>query len=567
MPTDLDARERRGLRLGVAGAVLAFLALTTVQAVALRPYLPPDELYHVGYAASLLEGRLPTLTAPLPEDRVPLMPEDGRPRRVYVANHPPLFHALAAVPIGIGERLGAPRAGFLAARLLSVALAAAGVVLLAWLALLLVPGRPRVAVGAAWLAVLLPGLPHVSAFVYTDGLGFLAATATLVAAAATVRRGPTPARLAGLTAAAAAAALTRAPGLVLVGFAGAAAAAGLLLHGRRRGAGRLLAAAGAGAAVAGLAGAAAIWFYLRNRSLYGSLTGAAHNQALFRLVPQDHALALLASPRYALRLYDGLWVWTRFALPRPPTLAALVAVPRAIGLLALAGLAWAAVAARRTARSPASPAAAAAPSLRAPAALAAPSAPARPARGPAVVAWALAGAWTVAVFAMVAFYDGNGGHTHPRYLFPGLAVLAVVAALGLDGLPGARLGVWTAAVTLAQLALTGVAWAGFITAWRGRRPGDPADLLGAVAGLLDAAGARPPWLLLGLAGAALLAALALLALALGGLRRVDHTPAPAAAAAGSAPAPATPGTAEPQAEAEARPEPPPPPRPRVRSRA
>jgi len=345
VPIDLQARERRGLRLGVAGAVLAFLALTTVQAVTIRPYLPPDELYHVGYAASLLEGRLPTLTTPLPGDRVPLMPDDRRSRRVYVANHPPLFHALAAVPIGIGERLGAPWAGFLAARFLSVALAAAGVVLVAWLALLLVPGRPRVAVGAAWLAALLPGLPHVSAFVYTDGLGFLAATAALVAAAATVRRGPTPARLAGLTAAASAAALTRAPGLVLVGFAGAAAAAGFLLHGHRWGARRLLAAAGAGAAVAGIAGASAIWFYLRNRSLYGSLTGAAYNQALFRLVPQDHAIALLTSPAYALRLYDGLWVWTRFSLPRPPTLAALVAVPRVVGLLVVAGLA--AVAARR----------------------------------------------------------------------------------------------------------------------------------------------------------------------------------------------------------------------------
>jgi hypothetical protein len=544
VPKELDARGRRGLRLGVAGAVLAFLALTTVQVVAIRPYLPPDELYHVGYAVSLLEGRLPTLTTPLPGDRVPLMLDDGRPRRVYVANHPPLFYALAAVPIGIGERLGAPRAGLLAARLLSVALAAGGVVLVAWLALLLAPGRPRVAVGAAWLAALLPGLPHVAAFVYTDGLGFLAATAALVAATATVRRGPTPARLAGLTAAASAAALTRAPGLVLVGFAGAAAAAGFLLHGHRRGARKLLAAAGAGAAVAGLAGASAIWFYLRNRSLYGSLTGAAYNQALFRLVPQDHAIDLLTSPAYALRLFDGLWVWTRFSLPRVPTLAALVAVPRVIGLLVMAGLA--AVAARR---------------LRG-------RAPGEGSGAPALAAWALALAWPAAVFAMVAFYDGNGGHTHPRYLFPGLAVLAVVAALGLDGLPGARLGGWLAAVVLAQLALTGAAWAGFVTATRGRRPSDPADLLGAVARLLDAAGADPPWLLLGLAGATLLAGLALLAVALG-LVRADHasSPAEAGGATGSAgpgdpvtdpSGPAAPASGDSQ---------PPPPSPRVRSRA
>jgi hypothetical protein len=496
VPTSIpEARGRRAVRLGVAGAVLAFLALTSVQAVAVRPYLPPDELYHVGYAAWVLEGRLPTLTTPLPGQRVPLMPADGRPRRVYVANHPPLFHALAAVPVGLGERFGAPRAGLLAARLLSAALAAGGVALVGWLALLLVPGRPPVAVAAAWLAALLPGLPHVSAFVYTDGLGFLAATGALVAAAATVRRGPTPARLAGLTVAAAAAALTRAPGLVLVGFAGAAAAAGFLLHGRRPPARRLLAAAAAGAGVALLAGGSAVWFYLRNRSLYGSLTGAAYNQELFGFVPQDHAMALLTSPAYALRLYDGLWVWTRFSLPRVPTLPALVALPRLLGLLVLAGLAL--LAARRPVRAPRRP------------------------DWPAAAAWALVLAWPLALFAMVASYDGGGGHTHPRYLFPGLAVLAVVAALGLDALPGARLGGWIAVVVLGQLALTGAAWAGFVTALRGRRPGSPFDLAAAMAGLLDAGGTRPAWLLLGLAGAALLAAVALLVLAVAGCRDGD----------------------------------------------
>jgi hypothetical protein len=99
---NLDAQQRRPVRQGVAGAVLAFLALTGVQAVAIRPYLPPDELYHVGYAATVLDGRLPTLTTPLPADRVPLMPDDDRARRIYVANHPPLFYGLVAVPLGLG---------------------------------------------------------------------------------------------------------------------------------------------------------------------------------------------------------------------------------------------------------------------------------------------------------------------------------------------------------------------------------------------------------------------------------------------------------------------------------
>jgi len=98
------------------------------------------------------------------------------------------------------------------------------------------------------------------------------------------------------TGAAAAAALTRAPGLALVALAATAAAGGVLLHGRRPAAPRVLAAAGAAAVVGLAAGGSAIGFYLRNRTLYGSLTGAAYNQELFRFEPQNHVLTC-SSPR------------------------------------------------------------------------------------------------------------------------------------------------------------------------------------------------------------------------------------------------------------------------------
>jgi hypothetical protein len=71
----------------VAGAVLAFLALTTVQAVGINPYLPPDELYHVGYALIVRDGRLPELTTQVPQDEVPLRVPDHGNRRIYTANH------------------------------------------------------------------------------------------------------------------------------------------------------------------------------------------------------------------------------------------------------------------------------------------------------------------------------------------------------------------------------------------------------------------------------------------------------------------------------------------------
>src|SRR6266511_1658241 len=151
-------------------------------------------------------------------------------------------------------RIGSPAVAIGAARLLSACFGAAGVLMVAWLALILLPSRPRVVVAAAWFVALLPAVPHYSAFVYNDGLGFLASTATLVAGALALRRGPTRWRMTGLAAAAAAAALTRAPGLTLAGVAGLVAAAAVWLHSGLPVRRRLLAAAGAGAA--GLAGAA-----------------------------------------------------------------------------------------------------------------------------------------------------------------------------------------------------------------------------------------------------------------------------------------------------------------------
>jgi hypothetical protein len=135
--------------------------------------------------------------------------------------------------------------------------------------------------------------------------------------------------------------------------------------------------------------------------------------------------------------------------------------------------------------------------------------------------------WGVVVYVMVTSYDGHGGHLHPRCLFPGLAVLAVAAALGLDRLPGARRGLWIWGATLVQLALTGAAWVGFVTAVRGRRPGSLADQPGAIAELLKAGGAPWPWLVLALAAVLVTAALALLGLALARARpRAEERPSP-----------------------------------------
>jgi hypothetical protein len=114
---------------------------------------------------------------------------------------------------------------------------------------------------------------------------------------------------------------------------------------------------------------------------------------------------------------------------------------------------------------------------------------------------------------MVAWYDGNGGHTHARYLLPAIGVVALGAAIGLDALPGARRGVTILAVSVALLALTAFAWTRFV-AEVARAGSTPPPTVRAVANLLRHNGVAHPRMLL--AGAAL-AVLAGLALQQGGL--------------------------------------------------
>jgi 4-amino-4-deoxy-L-arabinose transferase-like glycosyltransferase len=488
----LRERRQRAIAAGLAGALLAFLTLTAVQALGVAPYLPPDELYHVSYAVSYAvvvgEGHLPTLTTPVPTGEIPLPPRDGRPRRIYTANHPPLFH----LPESVVLRIGSPTVALLAARLLSACFGAAGVLLVAWLALVLVPGRPRVAVAAAWFVALLPLVPHYSAFVYNDGLGFLASTAALVAGALALRRGPNGWRLLGLSAAAAAAALTRAPGLALIAVAGAVAAVAVWLH-LERPAGRcLLLAAGTGALVGGTSLASSIWFYLRNRALYGQLTGSRYNQALFGFPAQDHPVRLAASPGYLLRLFDGLWGWTRFPTRQIPVQRSLVLLPRLLALAVLAGLVVATVRGLRRRRGRPEGA----------------SSPARAAPLGEVASWLLLAGWLLLAFLMVAWYDGNGGHTHARYLLPAIGVVAVVEADGRAALPGARRELTTLAASVALLALTGFAWSRFVAAVA-RAGATPGPTPRALAELLRQHGVGQPWPLLIGASLLLLAALAL----------------------------------------------------------
>jgi hypothetical protein len=422
-------RERRLTRLGVAGAALAFVMLGSLW-LAVPTYRPADEASHVAYAWELSHGRLPTIDTVISADGDPRLAQvldgrDARHRTVWTANHPPLYYALVAVPLRIGSATGHPTAGVQAARLLSLGLSALGLVALAYVVLQLAPGTPQLAVAAAGLAGLLPSFVSISARVYNDSLAFLAITLVVAASVVFVLRGPSAVRLAAVAASAGLAALTRASGMLVVGLAGLAVLIGVWRSshgGAARRVGRAVAwAALVGVAVAAVAG----WFYLRNRRLYGDLTGSAALLERFDRSPTGSVLGLLTDPGFWRTQQERMWRLEPDAVRPGPIgqyLWLLGLVPLA-GLL-LAGGRWLARRSRGW----------------------------RPDPGRLVgvgLCLLLLGLLQLSVVQLVA----SGHMIHARYLFPGLVTIGLGAAVGLAALPGGRRGLPVVAMLAA---MTGV---------------------------------------------------------------------------------------------------------------
>jgi hypothetical protein len=101
---------------------------------------------------------------------------------------------------------------------------------------------------------------------YNDSLAFLTSTCALAAMVVLLLRGPSGARLAAVAATAALAALTRASGLLVAG-----------------------------------------WFYLRNRTRYGDLTGSGALLEQFGRVPRGTTLGTLTEPDFWRSQQQRLW--------------------------------------------------------------------------------------------------------------------------------------------------------------------------------------------------------------------------------------------------------------------
>jgi 4-amino-4-deoxy-L-arabinose transferase-like glycosyltransferase len=455
--------DRRAVRLGVAGALLTFAVLGVLRVFTVYPFHPSDEMSHIGYALEVSHGRLPTIDTPIPGAQIPALQHrlnNSKPpnRTIWTANHPPLYYVLTAMPLRVGVETGHPLGGVRAARLLTLALSLVGVGLVAVLARQLVPGRPDIAVAAAGLAALVPGLLQSSAAVYNDALVFATASAALVLTALVVRRGLSWRRLAGLAALAAAAALTRATGLLVVGVAALGALAAVWLHDRRSARTRAILGVGAAGVVVLVAAAVSGWFYLRNRSLYGSVTGTSALLEKFQRGSRGSIVEALLTPKFWTGQLQRLWDDSAGPSGRNGTTVFwyLTAVPL-LGL-ALGGLRWLR---HRVA-----------PDRR------------------MVLAWLLCAGLAVLVELSIASFYSVGGSAHGRYVLPGLAVLAVLGAVGLAFLPGGRHALPSVAMLLALAVANVVAWQRYLQLTLQPAPGRSAIGTGLASAHL------PGWMLL-----------------------------------------------------------------------
>ncbi|HVX43236.1 MAG TPA: hypothetical protein VHC49_05110, partial [Mycobacteriales bacterium] len=199
---------------GVIGALVAFLSLAGLSALATEPFRSADETAHTAYAIEVGHGHLPTRQTEVSRD-IPLQ-HGGK---IYVASHPPLYYLLIAPPLTWGLERGTPLTGFYLARLETILMSLGTIALTAYLATVLFRGgRPDLAVAAAGLLATTGVFAFTSSFIYNDALSTFFSTALIAGTVLVLHRGlrPGPGLLVVLSGAAAVATRSSNAPLVVV---------------------------------------------------------------------------------------------------------------------------------------------------------------------------------------------------------------------------------------------------------------------------------------------------------------------------------------------------------------
>lgn len=474
---------------GLVAAGVCCFALAASTAFRLPVFFGADETGHFSYTVYLVEGRIPEVGDPVPSaderfpvvaervgfERVPLRHKRGY---VYVANHPPLFYALAAGPVRLAAYSSSETLPPLALRLVNAACMAGGVVLTGRLAGALFRRRSVTPLVAAGLAAVTADVVGVAALGHNDGMGFALTAGALLLMVQLLRRGPAPGLIVAATLVSTACALTRAglamavAGLVLATLIGALRRSPVPL--RRAWS---WPPAWSWAIVATVPVVSSAWFYLRNDRLYGSYT--ADDYLLDHLERPDKGtwVDILQRGVFHENMWKGLYGSVHPRLVYPGTawvLAGLVA-------LAVAGLVAVSVRrlvergrARAEARHLPEPAGRANGDGHSDsgsgsdvevttdddlAALLADGPKHRVRAEPTgigIAGWLLLSAYTTGIIVGVADFVSKGGSPHPRYFLPFVPLVSALVAGAIAELPLRRIvGVAAiaglAAVTASQL--------------------------------------------------------------------------------------------------------------------
>jgi hypothetical protein len=370
-----------------------------------------DERAHLAYVEYLVHGDLPTVDSPiragsgfeLLDEQSPGRDNAGARNDVWVANHPPLAHALITLPV-LGLRQANVMGGVgMLPRMMSALAMAIGVAATASVADALRPGCPMRGALVAMLAGLTPMTVSVAGLGQIDGAGFAAGTVLLAVVLRTVRGGPNPTRLCALALMGGLAALTRVSLLPLVGLAAIA----WVLTARRR----PVNAAIGGLLILTVPAATAGWFYARNVDLYGDVAGSGHLQEKFDRAGSGGTLELLGRPRLWAGIWQEMWGsfdfgrigtgWIRVGSSEPHLGTRLVIGGVLAGLAAFGGL-------RHRVRRP------------------------LPRNRSDILVWGIALTWLFTCVVGVASFASGGGTPHPRYLLPAHAVVASLIVAGVS---------------------------------------------------------------------------------------------------------------------------------------
>jgi hypothetical protein len=394
---------RNPVAYGLLGVFLVYFALGVLNVFTTPLWKPDDEPRHAAYALYVAEGRIPLVTEVMPTDRLGIEPLK-RTNIVCAANHPPLYYLIVGPPILWGSNAKDYVTGMYVARLLTLVMGAVGLVA-AWKLLReLLPERPGAALLALAFMPLFPSFLNYCSLVYNDALAFASATGLLLFLTRAFTRGPSRSNLAWFALWAAIVGLTRFSGLLVLAPALVGLVAAHLLRGEGTPAQRVVRGSGEAALVLAVVVATSGWFYWRNYSLYGDVTGAQEIfDTLERKTREPFYYHLFTGKPWAI-LHDHLW--TRLGGTMAFKGSAAYA-SRAWTAVAVVGLVWSVNRLRQTGQTLSW-------------------------RDPRVAAFAFGFLALSAVTLPVFEFYARGGNIYPRYYFPVLWMPALVAAIGFS---------------------------------------------------------------------------------------------------------------------------------------